>query len=170
MVKALLCALLPLWLAGCSFSSTPKAGDLTVSASASWPYTAPVHYVLDEQYQFAGEKVEAWFEPVLTAVDSQLQRKGWQPATVHDANLVVAVGMLGPKDQDGALMAERLHLPVPEHKADDGVLALVLLDPHLNRVVWSATLALQPEGDVDDAARQQLSQTWIERMLATLPH
>lgn len=170
MVKALLCALLPLWLGGCSFSSTPEASDLNVSASASWPYAAPVHYALDEQYQFASDEVEAWFEPVLSAVGSELQRKGWQPATVHDANLVVAVGMLGPKDQDDALMAERLHISVPKRAEDDGVLALVLLDPHLNRVVWSATLALQPEGEVDDATRQQLSQTWIARMLATLPH
>ncbi|MFR9719121.1 DUF4136 domain-containing protein [Aeromonas diversa] len=171
----ILLLLLPLLLAGCSSApsgTTPTTGTLVVKPATAWPYGQSVRFAMAEQYQYAGASVEGWLTPIQEAVEQKLKAHGWQPQTMDDADLLVAVGVAGAADLSNAEIFSRLGMTpgqITNKEQRAGTLAVVLLDRQSERPVWSATLQLEVGDRVPDEERVRFSQRWVAQMLATLP-
>jgi len=162
-------------LGGCSTgpsAPTLESGTMVARPLENWRYGATPRYALAEQYQFAGEQAEGWLEPMQQAVSRELNGKGWQSAPLDEADLWVAIGVAGGKDiSDGEIFARLGMTPGVYAAANErkGSLAIVLIDRHTQKAVWSSVISLASDSPVAESQRQALSEQLAATLLDSVP-
>ncbi|PJG60556.1 DUF4136 domain-containing protein [Aeromonas cavernicola] len=172
---AVSCVLAGLLLCGCSSGPTAPTldvGSKVVRPAADWRFGTAPRYALAEQYQYAGAQAEAWLDPIQQAVTQQLNDKGWRSMPLDEADVWVAIGVTGSHEVNDKQIFAQLGIPPAQQtkpEAQQGTLAIVLLERHTQQVVWSTTISLASEVTVTDQQRQHLSQQLAGELLGSLP-
>ncbi|MFQ2450045.1 hypothetical protein ACK31P_16140 [Aeromonas caviae] len=175
MRAALLSFTLATLLGGCSSgpaAPTVETGTMVVRPAEHWTYGATPRYALAEQFQYAGNSAAPWLEPVQQAVIRQLDGKGWRSVPLDEADVWVAIGVAGSQDMSDGEIFSRLGMTPGLNAAANarkGTLAVVLLDGHSQKAVWSSAIQLASDVPVAEEARGQLSQQLAAQLLDSLP-
>jgi hypothetical protein len=158
MRAALLSFTLATLLGGCSSgpaAPTVETGTMVVRPAEHWTYGTTPRYALAEQFQYAGN----------SAAPARAGTAGRHPAagrqrlaqrSLDEADVWVAIGVAGSQDMSDGEIFSRLGMTPGLNAAANarkGTLAVVLLDGHSQKAVWSSAIQLASDVPVAEEAR-----------------
>ena len=136
---------------------------MVVRPAEHWTYGATPRYALAEQFQYAGNSAAPWLEPVQQAVIRQLDGKGWRSVPLDEADVWVAIGVAGSQDMSDGEIFSRLGMTPGLNAAANarkGTLAVVLLDGHSQKAVWSSAIQLASDVPSQRKPVASLASNW----------
>ena len=178
-----LALLLPLLLSACaqqtgsSGSSTEAALNeptvqmtMVATSLANWPYATPVTFAVPDNLLYGKEQGRPWLPLFQSAARDYLTSLGLKEAPAAEANVLVAIGVLGEKEDTAGLLFSKLGMDPGVTVSKKGTVALVLKDRQSDTKLWSA--ALQASSDMPlkaNEVRDRTARTLIQQMMMRLP-
>ena len=146
--------------------------QMTVVATSlnRWPYAAPITFAIPDNLMYAKVKGKPWLPPFQQAARDYLIGLGLREAPASEANVLLAIGILGEEEDADSLLFSRLGMDPGVTTSKKGTVALVLKDRQSNTKLWSAALQASSDTPINvNAARDRAAQSLIEQMMMRLP-
>jgi hypothetical protein len=173
--------LFPLLLSACAQpTSAPDTNaaiheptvQMTMVATSlnSWPYAAPITFAIPDTLLYGKEQGKPWLPLFQSAARDYLQALGMHEAPPEQANVLVAIGVLGEKEDAEGLLFSKLGMDPGVTVSKKGTVALIIKDRQSDTKLWSA--ALQASSDMPikaTEARDRTAKSLIQQMMMRLP-
>lgn len=171
----------PLLLAACAQQPAPEPTadrhqaptvQMTVVATSlnRWPYAEPVTFAVPDNLLYGKVEGKPWLPLFQQSAREYLLGLGLQEAPANEANVVLAIGVLGDKEDADSLLFTRLGMDPGMSTNKKGTVALVLKDRQSQTKIWSAALQASSDTPIKaEAARDRAARSLIEQMMMRLP-
>lgn len=146
--------------------------QMTVVATSlnRWPYAAPITFAIPDSLMYAKVQGKPWLPPFKQAARDYLIGLGLREAPESEANVLLAIGVLGEKEDADSLLFSRLGMDPGVTTSKKGTVALVLKDRQSSTKLWSAALQASSDTPINvNAVRDRAAHSLIEQMMMRLP-